>query len=165
MKKFSQIENVIDEIEFYEQRGYYQIADDLFKSFQKYAQAYANPSEDLYPGMNEWLLARVNIYACKIPECVGILCPQGGQNAAFQESFSNYFARNKGIKFTQNLLNFRKDYAQRMQDRNPLNNGLKAGNDPFFKMNKCLAALAGYGDQIEEILKNNPPGINPNQGF
>jgi hypothetical protein len=32
MKKFSQIESVLDEIEFYEQRGYHKIADDLFKS-------------------------------------------------------------------------------------------------------------------------------------
>ena len=162
MKKFSQIESVLDEIEFYEQRGYHKIADDLFKSFQKYAQYIANPSNDLYGGINPFFQAQVNRYACQVPECAQILCSQGGQNALFAEAFSEFADRNRGVPFTQLKLTFLSDVSQRVQEKNPLDNSEGAGNDPYYKLSKCLAALGGYGDQIDALLRNEPDTNKPN---
>lgn len=138
-KKYAQITNLLNELEFYENSGLHKLADEIIEKIKKVAFTPGDFNAAVgMPGFDVFMHSLTDRYACNIPECYQFFC---GGSAAFtmHRDFTDFafksFQQNRNSKIT--------DVAQAYQGpSNAVNMISNLSPEDQNKLNACYQKLS-----------------------
>ncbi len=112
---YSKIKSLLVELDYYESKGLYKLADDISAKIKKVAKQF-NPDTDMgYAGMGDFLKNLRAQYACEIPECQEFFC--GGGSGEFNitpdagDFLTKEYKKNPNANYVDLMLKYNKTYS------------------------------------------------------
>ncbi len=111
---YSEIKSLLAELDYYESKGLYKLADSISAKIKKVAKQY-NPDTDTFQGMGDFLKNQRIQDLCEIPECQEFFC--GGGSGEFNmtpeagDFLDKEYKKNPNANYVDLMLKYNTTYS------------------------------------------------------
>lgn len=146
---YSKIESLFAELDYYENKGFYKLADDISLKIKKIAKQFDANTDLGYKGMNDFFNNLKIQYACKIPECQEFYCGSGSGQFTVTPDVGDFltkeYSKNPNANYVDLMNKFNKSNSSQ---------ALKSLNltpDKAKKLGECHKKMALQSSSTEAV--------------